>query len=63
MSLLLFEHCWESEPRVLSMQNEAPTTESQPFYFVFHFVGVLVVKIILLAREVSGFMPKAIFLR
>lgn len=45
------------------MQNEAPTTESQPFYFVFHFVGVLVVKIILLAREVSGFMPKAIFLR
>lgn len=46
------------------MQNEAPTTEPQSFYFVFHFVGVLVVKIILLlAREVSGFMPKAIFLR
>lgn len=46
------------------MQNEYPTTELQSFYFVFYFVGELVVKIILmLAREVSGFMPKAIFLR
>lgn len=30
------------------MHNEDPTTELQLFYFVFHFVRELVVKIILM---------------